>query len=89
MKQFIVIAIFLFMTPMAVHAAYFSAPPTKIIIPALNLSLPVHTSEVIFNTWEVHLDGASFGEGTTLPGNKGNTAIFSHARVGQEQHSRQ
>ncbi|MEO6509239.1 MAG: sortase [Patescibacteria group bacterium] len=68
--------------PKTVFSVTYKEPPTQIIIPSLKLSLPVHTAKVLFNTWEVHLDGASFGDGTTIPGNKGNTVIFSHARIG-------
>jgi LPXTG-site transpeptidase (sortase) family protein len=84
MKYIVYVAFFLALicVPISARAAAFTQAPSRIIIPSLNLSLPVHTSKIIFNTWEVHLDGASFGEGTTLPGNKGNTVIFSHARVG-------
>lgn len=84
MKRFLITALFLvlFFFHGTVFAAQFENAPTSILIPSLHISLPVHTSKVIFNTWEVHLDGASFGEGTTLPGNRGNTVIFSHARIG-------
>lgn len=62
-----------------VGAFTFNETPTKIIIPSVHISLPVYTAKVALNTWEVRTDGASFGEYTTLPGNKGNTVIFSHA----------
>jgi LPXTG-site transpeptidase (sortase) family protein len=83
MKKLIVVLLILvlFVLPVSVSATM-DETPTKIIIPSLNLSLPVHKAKIIFNTWEVHLDGASFGDGTTLPGNLGNMVIFSHARIG-------
>ena len=56
----------------------FDSQPKKIIIPSVNISLDVHPAKIMFDTWEVNLDGASFGESSTLPGNKGNTVIVSH-----------
>jgi len=57
----------------------FDSPPTRIIIPSIGRSLGVASSPLVYNTWEVSLDGASFGESTALPGNGGNTVIFAHA----------
>jgi len=74
----LILGAILFLVP-EVHAFSFNAPPTKIIIPSVNISLPVYTAKVAFNTWEVRTDGASYGEFSTLPGNQGNTVIFSHA----------
>ena len=81
MKIFIIsiLIILVCFIPITAQAEY-TAAPTQIIIPSVNILLPVHTAKIVFNTWEVHLDGASFGEGTQLPGNIGNTIIFSHAR---------
>lgn len=53
--------------------------PKKIIIPTVGISLPVYVAKIALNTWEVRIDGASFGESTANPGEKGNTVIFSHA----------
>ncbi len=53
--------------------------PEKIIIPRIGINLPVSVAQIVFDTWEVHLDGASFGEGSPLPGTNGNAIIFSHA----------
>ncbi len=63
----------------SVYAFEFNLPPKKIIIPSVDISLPVFTAKIAFNTWEVRKDGASFGESTAYPGNNGNTVIFSHA----------
>ena len=60
----------------------FNAPPNKIIIPKVSINLPVFTAQINYDTWEVRMDGASFGQSTTYPGNIGNTVIFSHARPG-------
>ena len=69
---------FLFFSPRAL-AFEFKEQPHTIIIPSVNISLPVHLAKIQYNTWEVRTDGASFGEGSSLPGNNGNTVIFSHA----------
>jgi len=57
-------------------------PPTRIIIPRLNINLPVFHAKVIDGFWETTLEGASHGEGTANPGQSGNCVIFAHARVG-------
>ena len=63
-----------------VIASDFTLPPAKIIIPSLNISLPVTTVKIAEDeTWEVSSQFASYGEMTALPGNKGNTVIFAHA----------
>ncbi|MDO8497196.1 MAG: sortase [bacterium] len=61
------------------HAMEFSQVPTKIIIPSADISLEVKPAKIEFDTWEVRLDAVSFGESSTLPGNAGNTIVFSHA----------
>ncbi len=53
--------------------------PKKIIIPTADIQLDVNPAKIVLDTWEVRLDGASFGESSALPGQKGNTIIFSHA----------
>lgn len=65
-------------TPVS-YAHEFNQIPTKIIIPSADISLDVKSAKIEFNTWEVRLDAASFGESSNLPGNRGNTVIFSHA----------
>jgi LPXTG-site transpeptidase (sortase) family protein len=57
-------------------------PPSRIIIPRLNINLPVFHAKIIDGVWETTLEGASHGEGTANPGQSGNTVIFAHARVG-------
>jgi LPXTG-site transpeptidase (sortase) family protein len=77
---FLILAAFIFPRPL--YADFFQETPSHVVIPSADISLKVHTAQIIFNTWEVSLDGASFGDGTALPGNRGNTAIFAHARPG-------
>lgn len=54
--------------------------PRKIIIPSLNLDLDIQASKRINGYWEVFEDRAGWGEGSGLPGVKGNQVIFAHAR---------
>jgi len=57
----------------------FNSYPSRIVIPRLKISLDVKPASIVFETWEVRKDGASFGEHSAMPGNFGNTIIFSHA----------
>lgn len=75
----ITIFIFLFAFQSKAYAFEFNSPPKKIIIPSLNMSLPVTTSKIINDTWDVSYSSASFGETTTIPGMLGNTVIFAHS----------
>lgn len=80
MKQLLFLsALLLFLCPPVFAGLRFSSEPRKIIIPSVGISLPVYPAKIAYNTWEVRMDGASYGEGTALPGNEGNTVIFSHA----------
>ena len=65
--------------PKTTYAFNFNSLPNRIIIPAVKISLPVYLAKIRYDTWEVRTDGASFGEGSALPGGSGNTIIFSHA----------
>lgn len=82
MKLLFVIFAFVFFASMSFSRAdayEFNQNPNKIIIPSLGLSLPVTTVQIINDTWDVSVSEASFGETTTVPGNKGNTVVFAHA----------
>lgn len=61
------------------HAKESFSLPTRIIIPSAEISLEVKSAEIAYDTWEVRLDAASFGESSALPGSHGNSVIFSHA----------
>lgn len=77
-KILIIITLFLFIFGSKAYAFEFNSPPNKIIIPSLNISLPVTTTKIINDTWDVSYSSASFGETTTIPGKLGNTVIFAH-----------
>lgn len=88
MKGFfaLLLLVLLFLFPSNIHAQgrvkknfIFDSKPAQIIVPSVGISLPVYEAKVAFDTWEVRTDGASFGEGTSIPGRRGNTVIFSHA----------
>lgn len=56
--------------------------PTRIVIPKLNIDLPVVEARVVRGYWELSENSASFGLGSAYPGQKGNSVIFAHAREG-------
>lgn len=58
-----------------------SEKPLRIIIPRLNIDLPIVEAKVIEDSWEISETAASHGEGSAYPGQKGNVVIFAHARV--------
>lgn len=59
--------------------AEYSLVPSWIMVPSAGIDLPVKTAQINYDTWEVSLDSASFGDSTALPGNSGNTVIFAHS----------
>jgi len=56
----------------------FSQIPQRIIVPKTGIDLPIKAAPIQEDTWDVYLDAASFGEGSSIPGVGGNTIIFSH-----------
>jgi len=56
--------------------------PTRIVIPSLNINLPVRDAKIVNGYWEVFPDSAGFGLGSAYPEETGNTVIFAHARQG-------
>lgn len=54
--------------------------PARIIIPQLNIDIAVKESQVVNGYWELSEDTASFGLGSSFPGDNGNSVIFAHAR---------
>lgn len=57
--------------------------PKSIYIPKLNLFLSLQTAPVKNDEWVLNEQKtAFFGEGSSLPGKKGTTAIFAHAKKG-------
>ena len=59
------------------------SPPVRIVIPSLEIDLPVKTANIVNGYWEVFSDSAGFGQGSAYPeDNQGNQVIFAHARKG-------
>ncbi len=56
--------------------------PSRIVIPTLAIDLPVTPSRVIDGYWELSDTTASYGLGSSHPGENGNVVIFAHARKG-------
>lgn len=54
--------------------------PTRILIPAVNIDLPITLAKLTKGYWETSENTASFGEGSSPPGQKNNTVVFAHAR---------
>ncbi|OGG16703.1 hypothetical protein A3D78_00625 [Candidatus Gottesmanbacteria bacterium RIFCSPHIGHO2_02_FULL_39_14] len=59
------------------------SPPIRIVIPSLNIDLPVRQAKIVNGFWEVFTDSAGFGLGSAFPeDDEGNQVIFAHARQG-------
>lgn len=58
------------------------SPPIRIIIPELEINLPIKEARVVKGYWEVFPDSAGFGLGSAYPDELGNQVIFAHARRG-------
>lgn len=73
--------------PIKAHSTYTQKPtlnniPTRVIIPAVSIDLPVTISHLERGVWVPSETSASFGEGSASPGENNNTVIFAHAREG-------
>lgn len=56
--------------------------PVRILLPNENIDINVTPSKIINGFWELSENTASYGEGSGVPGQNGNTIIFAHAREG-------
>ncbi len=56
--------------------------PVRILLPKENIDINVTPSKIINGYWELSENTASYGEGSGIPGQNGNTVIFAHAREG-------
>lgn len=52
----------------------------RVIIPSVGIDVSVRDADVLNGRWRVYEDSASFGLGSALPGETGNSVIFAHAR---------
>ena len=56
--------------------------PVRILIPNAAIDLKVIDAQIVNGYWELSDTTASYGLGSGHPGEKNNTVIFAHARVG-------
>ena len=56
-----------------------SALPTRLIIPALGLDVPIKEVFIVDDTWEIAEYAAGYLNGSGLPGVPGNLALSGHA----------
>lgn len=56
--------------------------PTRIVIPKINVDLPVKEAEIIDGYWEVHDDYVSWGAESGFVGVPGNQVLFAHNKIG-------
>ena len=73
--------------PIKADATFASSPtveksPIRILIPSLQIDLPINPSKLVNGYWQVSEKSASYGLGSAPPGSIGNTVIFAHAREG-------
>jgi len=73
--------------PIKISASFLGAKgtrndPVRILIPSVGIDLKVIDAPIINGYWELSDNTASYGLGSGLPGTKGNTVIFAHAREG-------
>ena len=54
--------------------------PARIIIPKISLDLEVTPARITGNKWETTESGVSYMLGSSVPGEKGNTVIYGHAK---------
>lgn len=52
--------------------------PIEIIIPAINLKLPIIPAQLKNNNWEATTKGVSYLSSSPIPGTKGNSILYGH-----------
>lgn len=57
--------------------------PTKILIPKVRIDLPVFLGKVLDENWEIATKGASYLQGSGVPGRVGNVVIYGHNKKNQ------
>lgn len=56
--------------------------PVRVIIPSVDIDVPVRTAYIKNGAWEVFDDSAAHGHDSAYPGEGGNVVIYAHARPG-------
>lgn len=57
---------------------YEAATPKTLIIPSINVTLPIIPAKIIKNTWETTNDGVSYWSASPIPGSRGNSVLYGH-----------
>jgi sortase (surface protein transpeptidase) len=60
------------------NVAVIKSLPKYLVIPSLELKLPVYTSEIKSGKWETTAEGVSYLLSSGLPGQYSNTVIYGH-----------
>ncbi len=55
--------------------------PIRVVIPKIDIDLPVKIAQIVDGYWEVHDDYVSWGAESGLPGKNGNQVLFAHNKV--------
>jgi len=56
--------------------------PVRVVIPNIKIDDSVVVAKIINGYWELSENTASYGQGSGIPGQKGNIVVFAHAREG-------
>lgn len=54
------------------------ARPTRILIPAIDVNLPVYETGVVRGVWQISPDGVSHLAASSVPGRNGNIIMYGH-----------
>lgn len=52
--------------------------PIEVIIPSLNLDLPVDPGNIMDGVWQISANNATYSTSSSPPGSGGNTVIYGH-----------
>ena len=52
--------------------------PTRLAIPSQGIDLPVYVASITENKWEISPEGVSYLSTSPLPGEPGNSVLYSH-----------
>ncbi len=55
-----------------------ASTPTRLIIPAVTIDLPIVSAEIRNSLWDTTNNGASYLTSSPIPGEKGNSIIYGH-----------
>ena len=64
--------------PKLTEAVDVSLLPQRVLVPQAEIDLPVFSTKVVENRWEVSQEGASYLLGSGIPGEAGNVVLYGH-----------